>query len=182
MIRPQPRPAIRRDTPPEQPMDLSRAMPGRAMATMPSSAEQLKALDSKLKTQTSQVAAAKSRSDRISAEAAALRAKLIATAARISQLETDRAAQIRRVAELQAEYARLSAGFAQDRVAVTRLIAVLERLQHDMPPPAERKAPESTNTSSSAGSATLSQGRTAGSRRPAAIQRAAGQNSSAAGR
>ena len=29
---------------------------------------------------------------------------------------------------------RLSAGFANDRVAVTRLLAVLERLQHDMPP------------------------------------------------
>ena len=30
--------------------------------------------------------------------------------------------------------ARFSAGFANDRVAVTRLLAVLERLQHDMPP------------------------------------------------
>ena len=41
---------------------------------------------------------------------------------------------MRSIARLTAEDARLSAGFANDRVAVTRLIGVLERLQHDMPP------------------------------------------------
>jgi len=115
-------------------MDLSHAVPGGALARLPSSAEQLKALDSQLQQQTPQVAAAKQKSDALAAEAASLRQKLIATAARIEQLERDRMRQQGRIAELTAENDRLSAGFQNDRVAVTRLLAVLERLQHDMPP------------------------------------------------
>ena len=115
-------------------MDLSHAVPGKALAKLPSSAEQLKALDSQLQQQTPQVAAAKQKSEALSAEAASLRQKLIATAARIEQLERDRMQQQARIAGLQAENDRLSAGFQNDRVAVTRLLAVLERLQHDMPP------------------------------------------------
>src|SRR5690606_5271804 len=102
--------------------------------SLPSSAERLRALDEKLKQQTPQVAAAREKSEALSAEAAALRRKLIATAAAISQLERTREEQTARIAELAAEDARLSAGFAKDRVSVTRLIAILQRLQHDMPP------------------------------------------------
>jgi len=109
-------------------------MPGRALGKLPSSAEQLKALTGQIRQQTPQVAAAKQKSDTLSAEAAALRKKLIETATRIADLEQSRITQQARVAELQAEAARLSAGFQNDRVAVTRLLAVLERLQHDMPP------------------------------------------------
>jgi septal ring factor EnvC (AmiA/AmiB activator) len=109
-------------------------MPGRALGKLPSSAEQLKALDSQIKQQAPQVAAARQKSETLSAEAAALRKKLIETAARIAGLERNRIAQQARVAQLQDETARLSAGFRNDRVAVTRLLAVLERLQHDMPP------------------------------------------------
>lgn len=134
MIRPRPRPARTADAPPEQPIDLSHAVPGRALAKLPSSAEQLKALTGQIQQQQPQVAAAKQKSDSLSAEAATLRKKLIDTAARIDQLERDRIAAQARVTELQAEAGRLSAGFQNDRVAVTRLLAVLERLQHDMPP------------------------------------------------
>ena len=134
MIAPRPRPALTTDAPSEQPIDLSHAVPGKALAKLPSSAEQLKTLDSKLKTQTPQVAAAKQISESLAAEAAALRQKLIASAARIDQLERDRIAQQARIVELKAEDERLSAGFQNDRLAVTRLLAVLERLQHDMPP------------------------------------------------
>jgi len=143
MIKPRPRPARATDarpaarvadTPPEQPIDLSHAVPGKALAKLPSSAEQLKALTGQIQQQAPQVAAAKQKSDTLSAEAAALRKKLIDTAARIDRLERDRITQEARVVELQAEAARLSAGFQNDRVAVTRLLAVLERLQHDMPP------------------------------------------------
>jgi len=115
-------------------MDLSHAVPGRVLAKLPSSAEQLKALDSQLKAQTPQVAAAKQKSDTLAGEAASLRQKLIATAARIAQLERDRVQQQARIAGLKAENDRLSAGFRNDRVVVTRLLAVLVRLQHDMPP------------------------------------------------
>ena len=134
MIRPTPRPDRRADAPPEQPIDLSRAVPAQSLAQMPTSAEQLRALNSKLKEQTPQVAQAKRRSDTLSAEAAALRRKLIATAAQIAGLERTREEQTDRIAELSAEDARLSEGFVRDRVAVTRLLAVLQRLQHDMPP------------------------------------------------
>jgi septal ring factor EnvC (AmiA/AmiB activator) len=134
MIRPTPRPAPRVAAPPEQPLDLSQAVPAQNLARMPSSAEQLKALTTKLQEQTPQVAEAKRKSDALSAEAASLRKKLIATAAEISRLEREREEQTDRIAELAAEDARLSEGFAKDRVAVTRLLAVLQRLQHDMPP------------------------------------------------
>ena len=146
MIRPRPRPAHGADTFPEkspensrekstdQPIDLSHAVPARSLAKLPSSAEQLQALNSKLKEQTPQVAEAKRKSDALSADAARLRRKLIETAAQIAQLETEREEQSRRIAQLTAEDERLSAGFARDRVAVTRLLAVLQRLQHDMPP------------------------------------------------
>jgi septal ring factor EnvC (AmiA/AmiB activator) len=134
MVRPRARPVQTRDAAPEQPLDLSHAVPGRAMARMPSSAEQLQALNQKIEQQAPQVAAAKQKRDALSAEAAGLRRKLIATAAQISQLERDRAEQTTRIAQLTAEDARLSESFARDRVAVTQLLAVLQRLQHDMPP------------------------------------------------
>ncbi len=134
MVRPSPRPGRAAEAPPEQPIDLSHAVPGRALAKLPSSAEQLKALDSQVRQQTPQVAAAKQKSDALAAEAAGLRQKLIAAAARIAQLEADRVQQQARIAELTAENDRLSSGFRNDRIAVTRLLAVLERLQHDMPP------------------------------------------------
>jgi len=134
MMRPSPRPALKADALSDQPIDLSHALPGKTLAKLPSSAEQLKVLDSQLKLQTPQVAAAKHKSDALAAEAVALRQKLIATAAHIEQLERDRAAQQQRTTELEAENTRLSTGFQNDRIAVTRLLAVLERLQHDMPP------------------------------------------------
>ena len=143
MIRPRPRPARTTDArpparaadaPPEQPIDLSHAVPGKTLAKLPSSAEQLKALTGQIQQQKPQVAAAKQKSETLSAEAAALRRKLIETAARIDQLERDRIVAQARVLQLQAEATQLSAGFQDDRVAVTRLLAVLERLQHDMPP------------------------------------------------
>ncbi|MBV9549783.1 MAG: hypothetical protein JO256_08945, partial [Alphaproteobacteria bacterium] len=80
-MRPSPRPALKADALSDQPIDLSHALPGKTLAKLPSSAEQLKVLDSQLKLQTPQVAAAKHKSDALAAEAVALRQKLIATAA-----------------------------------------------------------------------------------------------------
>src|SRR6202012_2853185 len=94
----------------------------------------LQSLSSELKEKTPQLASAKEKSDQLAAEASALRQKLIATAARIEVLERQQADAQARIAQLTAEDTRLSAGFANDRVAVTRLLGVLERLQHDMPP------------------------------------------------
>jgi murein hydrolase activator len=134
IIVPTPRPTPVIAQAPEPVMDLSHALPGKALAQLPSSAQQLKSLSSELKQVQPQLASAKEKSDALAAEAAALRKKLIATAARIEQLEQQKVDADAQIVRLTAEDSRLSAGFANDRVAVTRLLGVLERLQHDMPP------------------------------------------------
>lgn len=134
-IAPSPRPATPAAEPaPEQPIDLSHALPGKALAKLPSSAQQLKSLASELKQGQPELTSAKQKSETLAAEAASLRQKLIQTAARIESLERQKADADDRIVQLTGEDDRLSAGFANDRVAVTRLLGVLERLQHDMPP------------------------------------------------
>ena len=63
-----------------------------------------------------------------------MRKKLIDTAARIQALEREQALLAVQITQLQAQDNALAAGFAQDRISVTRLLAILERLQHDTPP------------------------------------------------
>lgn len=133
-VLPRPRPLPAGAQAPEPAMDLSHALPGKALARLPSSAEQLKSLSSELKQGKPQLASAKEKSDTLATEAALLRRKLVATAARIGDLEQQKADAEIQIARLTAENATLSAGFANDRVAVTKLLAILERLQHDMPP------------------------------------------------
>lgn len=115
-------------------IDTSQALPARALASLPSSAQQLEDLSAELKQDKPRVAAARARSDALQAEAAALRDKLIKTAARIEALERSQIADSAAIRKLSGEYARLSAGFVRDRVQVTKLLGILERLQHDMPP------------------------------------------------
>jgi septal ring factor EnvC (AmiA/AmiB activator) len=133
-IRPTPRPTPSIAQTPEPVMDLSQALPGKALAKLPSSAQQLKNLSSELKQGQPQLASAKQKSEELTTQAAALRRKLVATAARIENLERQKVEADVQIARLTAENSRLSADFANDRVAVTKLLGVLERLQHDMPP------------------------------------------------
>jgi septal ring factor EnvC (AmiA/AmiB activator) len=134
VLRPTPRPAPIVAQAPEPVMDLSHALPGKSLAKLPSSSQQLQSLSSELKQGQPQLASAREKSETLASEAAALRKKLIATAARIESLERQQVDNNARIIKLTTEDARLSAGFANDRVAVTKLIGVLERLQHDMPP------------------------------------------------
>ena len=134
VIAPTPRPTPTVAQAPEPAMDLSQALPGKALANLPSSAQQLKSLSSELKEGQPQLASAKQKSDELATQAAVLRHKLVATAARIENLERQKVEADARIVKLTAENAALSAGFANDRVAVTKLLGVLERLQHDMPP------------------------------------------------
>jgi septal ring factor EnvC (AmiA/AmiB activator) len=133
-IVPTPRPTFSVPAAPEASIDLSHALPGKALAKLPSSAQQLKSLSSELKEGRPQLASAKEKSEALAKEAAALKKKLIETAARIETLEQQRVDADAKIERLSGEDAKLSAGFANDRVAVTRLLGVLERLQHDMPP------------------------------------------------
>ena len=134
VIAPTPRPTLAVPQAPEPVMDLSHALPGKALAKLPSSAQQFQSLSSELKQGQPQLVSAKQKSDSLAAEAASLRQKLIATAARIEGLEQQKADADVQIVRLTAQDASLSAGFARDRVAVTKLLGVLERLQHDMPP------------------------------------------------
>jgi len=141
-IAPRPRPAQKSDSaaPPKSsnedvpPMDLSHALPGASLATLPSSQQQLGALKQELAKNRPVLAGAKVKSELLASEAAALRGKLIATAARIQGLERDQSALAGQITELEAQDDALGNGFAADRISVTRLLAILERLQHDMPP------------------------------------------------
>ena len=134
VLRPTPRPVVRTVETPDPPMDLSKALPGKALAGLPSSAEQLQKLSTDLKQGQPQLATAKEKSDTLNAEALALRKKLIETAARIETLERTQIDAQARIAQLSDENRKLSAGFAFVRVAVSCLLGVFERLQHDMPP------------------------------------------------
>jgi septal ring factor EnvC (AmiA/AmiB activator) len=134
-ITPSPRPALKSDAPPaEPPIDLSHAVPENSLKSLPSSQAQLGALNAELAKTRPAVASAKQKSDALASQAATLRQKLIDTAARIQALEREQSSLEGDITQLQAEDDALAAGFANDRVAVTRLLAILERLQHDMPP------------------------------------------------
>lgn len=114
--------------------DLSRALPAPLAATLPSTADQFRQLKGAIVKGKPAVDTAKAQSDRLKAQAAALRNKLIDTAARVQALEKQKIALDGEIETLSAKYARMCADFVRDRVAVARLLAVIERLQHDTPP------------------------------------------------
>lgn len=123
------------DTQPDMLRGIDSAVPQHDIGKLPSTDEQYR----KLKLQTEQtrpaVEAAKRKSRTLDAQARTLRQKLIAMAARVQRFEAEKISLDAKITSLEAQNARLSAGFANDRVAVSRLLAVLERVQYDMPPP-----------------------------------------------
>jgi murein hydrolase activator len=136
-VTPRPRPAQKSDAAPEvpePPMDLSHALPSQSLKGLPSSQQQLGVLKAELAKTRPVVADAKAKAAALAAQAAALRKKLIDTAARIQALEREQALLALQITQLQQQDNALAAGFAQDRISVTRLLAILERLQHDTPP------------------------------------------------
>jgi septal ring factor EnvC (AmiA/AmiB activator) len=118
----------------EQLPDLSHAVPVKELGKLPSTADQYRALNSEIGKERPGVENAKAKSDALRAEADALRQNLIDTAARVQVLEAEKIALDSDIARLGVRERALSASFAEDRVSVARLLAVLERLQHDMPP------------------------------------------------
>ena len=115
-------------------MDMSKALPARNLANMPSSNQQLGTLNAELAKDRPALDSAKQQSDALAAEAQGLRRKLIDTAARIESLENEKISLDAQIVQLEAQDKILTDSFSRDRVSVTRLLAVLERLQHDMPP------------------------------------------------
>jgi septal ring factor EnvC (AmiA/AmiB activator) len=120
--------------PPEPLQDLSHAIPAKDAVKLPSTKEQFDTLRNKIVHDRPAVIDAKKKSDALKAEAVALERRLIATAARVVDLETEKITLDADIERLASEDARLSASFARDRVSVEKLLAILERMQHDMPP------------------------------------------------
>ncbi len=114
--------------------DLSHAIPAKDIGKLPSTAAQYNTLKSEIGREQPQVATAKARSEALKAQTEALRQKLIMTAARIQHLEMEKIALDGDIVRLSAQNKAMSASFVNDRVSVARLVAILERLEHDMPP------------------------------------------------
>ena len=114
--------------------DLSGAMPAAAVTGMPSTTDQYHALKKEMAKARPAVESAKLKSDTLGAQAAELRKKLVDTATRVQALEEEKGDLDSEIAQLSAREILLAADFSRDRVQVGRLLAVLERLQHDMPP------------------------------------------------
>ena len=133
---PRPRPATLRPAQPAQDgvTDLSHAIPAKALSGLPSTADQFRKLKKEIAKGQPEVVTAKSASDALARQAAAMQHRLVTTAARVEELEREKVQLDADIVRLSRENASLSAGFARDRVSVSRLLAVLERLQHDMPP------------------------------------------------
>ena len=124
-------------TPPPAPeplQDLSGAIPAKDALKLPSTKDQFDTLKNQIIHDRPAVIEAKKKSDALKAQALELQRKLIATAARVVDLETEKVQLDSDIAHLESEDARLSANFARDRVSVEKLLAILERMQHDMPP------------------------------------------------
>jgi septal ring factor EnvC (AmiA/AmiB activator) len=114
--------------------DLSHALTVPDAAKLPSTAEQFRRLKGAIVKNKPAVDTARAQSDRLKAQAQALQSKLIETAARVQTLEKQKIDLDFGIERLANQYKVLSASFARDRVAVARLLAVIERLQHDTPP------------------------------------------------
>ena len=118
----------------DTPLDLSHAVPLDQSGKLPSTSDRYQKLQSEIRKTKPAVESAKSKSQRLATEAAQLRQKLIDTAARVQKLETEKGSLDSAIAELTIEERQMEVSFQRDRVKVGRLLAVLERLQHDMPP------------------------------------------------
>ncbi len=121
--------------PPLEPLpDLSNAMPAHDATRLPSTAEQFRALEQEIDRNRPAVAGAKRKSETLNAEAADLRRRLMETTERVQGLEEDKGSIDAELARLIPEERAMSTQFAGDRAEVGHLLAVLERLQSDMPP------------------------------------------------
>ena len=120
--------------PPDTPLDLSHAVPLDQSGKLPSTTDRYRNLQREIQKSRPVVEGAKAKSEQLADETRRLRKKLIDTAARVQQLEAEKGSLDSAIAELKIEERQMEVSFQRDRVKVGRLLAVLERLQHDMPP------------------------------------------------
>ncbi len=114
--------------------DMSHAVPADQAGKLPTTEEQYRALKEKIEQTKPGVETAKTKSEALKAEAQSLRQRLIDTANRVQNLEEEKGRLDGEIASLSSRETVMAANFSHDRVRVARLLAILERLQHDMPP------------------------------------------------
>lgn len=115
-------------------LDTRNAIPAAQARKLPKSEERYRALQQQIEKAKPGVETARQKSAALAAQAASLRRQLIETAARVQGLERDKLRIDSEIAQLAGKEKTLSLRFAQDRVRVAHLLAVLERLQSDLPP------------------------------------------------
>lgn len=120
--------------------EMKNAVPLNQLNRLPPTSEQYKQLQRQIAKGRPAVETAKQKSDTLAAQAADLRRKLVATAERVQALEKEKGEIDDQLVILSAQEQGLSQIFAHDRQQVAQLLAVLERLQSDMPPVLVMKA------------------------------------------
>jgi murein hydrolase activator len=139
MPRPRPAPAVKapEKAPPSSDdgvTDLSHAIPAKKLTGMPSTADQFHTLQKEIAEKKPAVQNAKETSETLAQQAMSLQQRLAVTASRVEALEEEKLRCDADIARLSAENDRLSESFNRDRAKVSRLLALLERVQHGMPP------------------------------------------------
>ena len=119
---------------PPQLREMGHAVPAIDISRLPTTAQQYRALQQQIAKGKPTAENARRKSDMLRAQAATLRRKLIATAARVQLLEAEKIQLDSEFVTLTVQEKALAASFARDRVGVAHLLAILERLQTDMPP------------------------------------------------
>lgn len=116
------------------PDSLEGAVPVNKLDQLPSTEQQYQGLKNKIDQVRPVVTDAKEKSETLKAEAAALQDRLVKTAARVQFLEAEKITLDARIITLSKTEKSLARDFARDKVKVAKLLAILQRLQHDMPP------------------------------------------------
>jgi septal ring factor EnvC (AmiA/AmiB activator) len=119
---------------PETLQDLRHAIPTKDAIKLPSTDEQFNELKNQIAHDRPAVTDARQKRDTLKVQAIALQRRLIETASRVIDLETEKVTLDTDIVHLEAKERQLSSDFARDRVSVGKLLAILERMQHDMPP------------------------------------------------
>ena len=112
----------------------AQGIPGSQAGKLPNTEQRYRELKRQVETAAPAVNTAKQKSNVLAAQAASVHQQLVVTAARVQSLEIEKAKIDTDVVKLAQKEQALSQTFARDRVRVSHLLAVLERLQTDMPP------------------------------------------------
>jgi len=121
---------------PQEPLvtDMTHAIPANEAGKLPTTQERYQTLQGEIRKNKPVVENARQKSAALKAQTTSLRQQLIDTVARVQELEREKGELDAAIAELVVEERQMQASFERDRSKVGRLLAVLERLQHDMPP------------------------------------------------